>query len=604
MNSDNKDENIQSKNEENALNELEYEHGESFKVTKTINDKNNNHIIMIITSIIIVLIMLVLSTGFAIANINNDYIIGGISIHGIKVEGLNQEQAINKLKETLNDEASKEITLLIGEETYSISPNQIETNYNIEKAVAEAYKIGRHGNIFINNYEIVKTLIKKENINIEISFNYDALINFLQELNAKLPNAVTENTYSIEDDELIITRGKSGMSIELEELYLQVINAIKNRNYEDIQVKTIWKNPVEIDIDKIHEEVYCEPQNAYFVKEPFELFQHKNGIDFDVEEAKEIIQEYKDEYIIPLEITLPKILTKDLGIEAFSDLLASYSTKYDEALVSRSTNVKLAVNKINNVMVMPGETFSYNKTLGKRTAEAGYKEAAGYAGGKVVQMIGGGICQVSSTLYDAVIYANLDVVERYNHVFVTGYSGAGKDATVSYGSLDFKFKNNRTYPIVIKATAKNGICEVKIYGIKEEVEYDIEIEVKVLQYTPYSVIYEDDSTMEDGQEKVSQYGANGCKSITYKIVKKNGVEISKTVLSTDTYKPMNKIIKRGTKVKEEVIEENDVNTIPTEGQEELETDIVQTQPEQNIIDEEKTNQIENLMTTDIQETSE
>ena len=196
---------------------------------------------------------------------------------------------------------------------------------------------------------------------------------------------------------------------------------------------------------------------------------------------------------------------------------------------------------------MPGETFSYNKTLGKRTAETGYKDAAGYAGGKVVQMIGGGICQISSTLYDAVVYANLEIVERHNHAFLTSYLGAGKDATVVYGNLDFRFKNTRNYPVKIESYMQSGIVTVNIYGIKEENEYEIEISTTILSYIPYEVIYENDSSLASGTEKVTQGGQKGCKSITYKILKQNGNEISRSVLSTDTYSAMNKYITRGTK---------------------------------------------------------
>jgi len=163
-----------------------------------------------------------------------------------------------------------------------------------------------------------------------------------------------------------------------------------------------------------------------------------------------------------------------------------------------------------------------------------------------------------------VVYANLEIVERHNHMFVTSYVKAGRDATVSYGALDFKFKNNRNYPIVIKATAKGGISEVEIYGIKEEVEYEIEIETKILSYIPFSVIYEDDDTLEVGQEKVEQYGANGCKCVSYKITKLNGVEQSKELLYTDTYSPMNKIIRRGTKVTTPVEETMETNANPVE----------------------------------------
>ena len=286
--------------------------------------------------------------------------------------------------------------------------------------------------------------------------------------------------------------------------------------------------------------------NGFLItKDPFEIIPHKNGIDFNLEEAKQIISEEKEEYIINLIITEPETLTNEIGEEAFPDLLSSFSTKYDETNVPRSTNLKLAMAKLDGVVVMPGEVCSYNETLGKRTVAAGYKYANGFAGGKVVPMLAGGICQISSTLYDAVLYANLEIVERYNHMFQAEYVEPGKDATVVYGSLDFKFKNTRQYPIMIKTTCSGGVADIKIFGIKEEVEYEIEIVTNVLSYTPYDVIYQNDSSLAPGQERVSQYGLRGCKSQTYRIVKLNGQEVSRELLSTDTYSPLDKIVRRG-----------------------------------------------------------
>jgi len=536
-----------------------------FKVANTYKVKTKKTF-PIIMCIIILVAILILSTGFAVINIMNTNIVTGISIRGIAVSGLSKEQANQKVSQIVEMETKHEINLNIDGEIYSIIPEQFEVEFDVDTATEKAHKIGKDSNLFVNNYKILETLIKKKDINLEIFYNEKVLEDLLNSINAKLPNAIIEYVYSVEGTELIITRGKAGNAIDVDKTKEIILEKIKTGNYEEIEVEVEYREPKEIDIEKIYEEVYREPKNASFIKQPFQLFLHEDGIDFDIEEAKKILKEDKEEYVIDLKITKPAILTKDLGMEAFTDLLSSYSTKYNELDVPRTTNVKLATNKINGVIVMPGETFSYNKTLGKRTAAAGYKEAGGYAGGRVVQMRGGGICQVSSTLYDAVVYANLEIVERHNHMFVTGYAGAGKDATVSYGTLDFKFKNNRNYPIVIKATAKNGVSEVKIYGIKEEPIYDVEIIVKILGYTPFKVTYEDDDTLEVGQEKVEQNGANGCKSITYKVVSLNGVEQSRTVLSTDTYSPMNKIIKRGTKIVETTEETVETNTEPNEEQ--------------------------------------
>lgn len=509
------------------------------------NKKDYKKILIIIAIILIVL--LVLSTGFALVNANSENIMAGITIDGVNVQGLSKEEAKVLIMKKVDEQVNNEVKIYVDSEEQTILLSQIEIIYDVENAVNEAYKVGRRKNIFVNNFEILKSKIFGTDIDLKIEYNEELLNNIVKDIKDKVPEPVTETTYCIEDEELIITRGKKGNTINEDELKHKIIQKTNLNCAEDIKIATYLAEPKDINIDQIYEEVHAEVQDAYYTTNPFKVYSEVTGIDFNLEEAKEILKEEKDEYVIPLIITKPTKTTKDIGTEAFPDKLSTCATRYDATNLTRTTNLQVAVNKINGVVVMPGETFSYNKTLGKRTAKAGYKDAAGYAGGKVVQMIGGGICQISSTLYDAVVYANLEIVERHNHAFLTSYLGAGKDATVVYGNLDFRFKNTRNYPVKIESYMQSGIVTVNIYGIKEENEYEIEISTTILSYIPYEVIYENDSSLASGTEKVTQGGQKGCKSITYKILKQNGNEISRSVLSTDTYSAMNKYITRGTK---------------------------------------------------------
>ena len=549
------DKNIKKTDEENIIKEeaKTYE----FKT----NNINKKTVISIICVSVVFLLIFIFSIIFALINLNNAKIISGIKVNGIEMSNLSKEDALNKLKEEANKKLDSDILIKAEDFEYGIKLSQIETNYKIEKAIEEAYSAGRSGNIFSNNYEIIKTMMFGKEINLNYTYNEELLNTLLSDMNSKLPNAVIESNYCIENDKLIITKGTKGLSINEQELKQEIINEILSNNTNvQIKVQFIEKEPEPINIDNIYAEVHTEPKDAYYTKDPFQVFPHVDGIDFDLEAARELLKEDKEEYEIQLTVTVPNVTTNEIGTEAFPDLLSSFSTRYDASNYPRTTNLKLAMGKLNGVVVGAGETFSYNKTLGKRTAEAGYREAGGYAGGRVVQTLAGGICQISSTLYDAVVYANLDIVERHNHMFLAGYVGAGKDATVVYGSLDFKFKNTRNYPIMIKTSIGNGVAKIDIYGIKETVEYDVDIVTNVLSYTPFRVIYEDDSSLAPGQEKVVQSGMNGCRSITYKVVKDvNGNEISRTVLSSDTYDPMNKIIKRGP---EQTVETNN-NVIET-----------------------------------------
>lgn len=503
-------------------------------------------IITILICAIILVVAIFASTGFALFNINNTKIISNISIEGIEVGGLTKKEAEQKILEKIEKNVEQNIIVKTNDFEYQFQLSQIEAKYDTNKAIEDAYSIGRDGNIFKNNLEIFKRKIKNKNIEVGIDYNQELLDNIINEIAVKIPGAVEKPSYCIEDKKLTITKGKAGNSINKEKFKEEVIKRLElEKQNEPIELEIINVEPEAIDIDKIYSEVHKEAKNAYYTKDPFQVYPHVDGVDFDLEAAREMLKEDKEEYVIDLKITTPEITTNKIGSEAFPDLLSTFSTKYDASNTPRTTNLKLAMNKLNGVVVSPGETFSYNKTLGKRTAEAGYKEAGGFAGGRVVQTLAGGICQISSTLYDAVVYANLEIVERHNHMFLAGYVGAGKDATVVYGAYDFKFKNTRKYPIMLKTSIGSGVARIDVFGIKEDVEYEVEISSKILSYTPFKVVRENDSSLAPGKERVAQNGMNGCKSITYKILKLNGKEVSRTVLSSDTYDPMNKIIKVG-----------------------------------------------------------
>ncbi len=439
-----------------------------------------------------------------------------------------------------------------------LSLDQLEINYNIDQAVEDAYNIGREKNIISNNFDILSARNNKKNIDMQIQFNEENLNNKIEEIKGSIPNAMKDNSYCIEESDLIITRGTQGNTIIKDELKNKIIENIKNINNteENVELPLEESAPGPIDVEKIYNEIHTEAQDAYYTKDPFTLHPHVNGVDFaiSIEEAKQIVAEEKEEYIIPLKITIPKITTDKLGDEAFPDLLASFTTNYDGGNVNRSTNLRLASNKINGTVVMPGETFSYNATVGERTIAAGYRDAKIYQNGQVIDGLGGGICQISSTLYNAVVLANLDIVSRRNHGFVTSYLGAGRDATVVYGATDFRFKNSRKYPIKIVASAKNGIARVAIYGMKQEVEYKVDIQSSIVETIPYETTYIDDENLPEGTEEVEQKGQNGCRSVTYKVLYLNGVVVSRNLLSSDKYNAMEKVIRRGVK-KPEVVQQ-------------------------------------------------
>ena len=516
--------------------------------SKNIKTKNSNLVVILLIVISSITILIaIFSTSFALFNISNTNIIDGISIKGINIGGLSKEEAKQKVEADINNQLSLDINLKYEEYETSINPAQIEFNYDIDSAIDAAYNIGRDGNIIENNYSILKTLINKKNIDLEFNYNTDNLNSLISDMDINLPNAIKQYSYYVEDGKLIITRGKEGNVIKKEELADEIIDKIQkvNQDEKNIVIPVELKSPDDIDIEKIHSEVFTEPKDAYYTTDPFTIYPHVEGVDFNMDEAKAMLQEVKDEYTINLQYTDPEITTNKIGTEAFPNLLSSFSTKYDASNKDRSTNLKLAMDKINGVVLMPGEEFSYNKVVGERTISAGYKEAKIYSNGKVIDGLGGGICQISTTLYDAVLYANLEVTSRRNHQFVTSYVKAGLDATVVYGSTDFKFKNSRSYPIKIVGEVDGGVEKIDIYGVKEETEYEVKLEPVVINYIPYTTKTIKDSSLPKGKTVVEQSGSNGVKTVTYKYLLLNGKVVSKTVLSNDTYNPMQRIIRVG-----------------------------------------------------------
>mgnify|MGYP004498002163 FL=1 len=510
---------------------------------------------VIFTILILLLFLLFISVIFSLINMGNNKIINRVYIGDINISNLSQEEAKEKIETWYKETALSNIELTYNELSENITIEQFDSTINSDELIKKACKIGKSGNIIKDNYEILFTLLFKNKIELNIQLNNEKIDKKIEEINSKLPDALQKSNYYIEEDNLIIKKGKKGIQINSEELKKQLNEVIKKEENRKIIIPVNEITPEEIDIEKIYNEIKKDAQNAYISQEPLEVHSHVNGVDFAIslEEAKNILEEQKEEYVIPLKITIPEITLNDLGKEAFPQILGTFSTTYNTSNQNRITNLKLASEKIDGTIILPGETFSYNKVVGERTIAKGYKEAAVYAGGKVVDGIGGGICQLSSTLYNSVLYANLEITSRSNHRFLTSYVTAGRDATVSWGTIDFCFKNTRSYPIKITSEVKNGVVTTSIYGIKEEKEYEVVIESKVIEVIPYSTKYVKDSTLKEDEEEIAQYGANGAKSETYKIVKYNGIVVSREQISSDIYSPLERIVKRGTKKAQEVI---------------------------------------------------
>ena len=245
---------------------------------------------------------------------------------------------------------------------------------------------------------------------------------------------------------------------------------------------------------------------------------------------------------------LTPALTKE-AIEStlFQDVLGSYKA-YQASSSNRATNLQLACRAVNGYILKPGETFSFNDVVGKRTAEKGYKSAAAYVNGKTVDSLGGGICQVSSSLYYCALLADLEILTRTNHSYPSSYVPIGLDATVSWGGPEFRFRNNTNYPIRIEASASGGTVNVSFIGTDEK-DYYIKLGSETLEEIPYKTIYK---TMDADNEKgykngdVIQSAHTGYRAVSYsyKYSKTTDKLLSSDVIAYSTYRKTDLIICR------------------------------------------------------------
>lgn len=512
--------------------------------------KLKSFLLLLIPLFIFAILVGILSTVFALINRDNETIFSGISIQGIDVSNLTIDEAKRKVSSIIGNHISEEISLQHNDFQTVILPEQIGVSFDVDSAVEQAYSIGKSDSLIKNNYTILSLLLKNYNISPSINYDEDLLNSLIDSINAQLPDRVVNSGYSIDGTNLIITSGKDGILIsssDLKDEILSFLNDISSKNETiNIPVNNVGAEP--INLDAIYKDIFKLPVDASYTTNPYVVYPSSNGLDFAIsmEEAKAIISNQQDEYTIPLKITYPNVTTNQIGNEPFPDLLSQFSTSFTSSGYNRSNNIILSSAKLNGLVLMPGEEFSYNQAVGQRTRAAGFREAGAYSNGKVVQEVGGGICQVSSTLYNAVLYANLEIVERTNHYFNPGYVKAGLDATVSWGGPDFRFRNNRNYPIRIVTDTSGKKLKVYIYGLKTDDDCTVVLDPRYISSVPYKTTYQNDASLATGETRVVSSGSNGCKTATYKYVyDKNGTLISSECISRDTYSPHNKVVAVG-----------------------------------------------------------
>lgn len=364
--------------------------------------------------------------------------------------------------------------------------------------------------------------------------------------------APVEFTYQVDDENVTVVKGTDGREAVTDSLADDVLAALTDGKTE-LSVETRSIPCQEITAQALNDLIYVEPQ-APTQDESGKMIPAVIGVSIDIASAQEALDAIGpgESCAIPLVHTPPAINGGGGGTEEnpyaegiyYNDLLASITTNLD-GVATRSYNVGLSAKSCNGTIIAPGATFSYLNTIGSPSTSNGYQMSTGYQGGRVVDMVGGGVCQASSSLYYCAVYANLEIVTRAAHAFIPGYVPSGLDATVYYPSLDFKFKNNTGYPIKVVAYTSGGAwgsLTVRLYGTNPDGHY-VKTERYTTSTTAWTTVYKPDSSIPRGTTKVDSTPCTGYEVDVYRLVySANGTLLSRTYENHSKYAKRDKVI--------------------------------------------------------------
>jgi vancomycin resistance protein YoaR len=429
---------------------------------------------------------------YASAEEKANTIVKGVFIDEVDVSGMTKEQAKTAVDEYVKQLRNKGVAIMVGDNV--IYTTMGELGYMVEEndAVSQALSLGKSGNL-IKRYKDMKD-IEQGNIVFPLSFIYDETkIRDIVAIDVSAYNVAPVNaTVTRKDGKFIYTDHKLGKKVNIEETVARITNAIDNWNKQDILVDAV--------------------------------------VDDDV-----------------------PIYTRDI-VEQCKDLIGSYTTEYASSSADRAGNVANGAKLINNTVLFPGDVFSAYKVLTPFTKENGYFVAGAYLQGKVIDSVGGGACQVTTTLYNAVLQAELEVVERQPHSMTISYVELSRDAAIAGTTKDFKFMNNTDVPILVEGITKGRTITFNIWGKETRDTKNRRIEyvtvVKSKTAPPADVITKDPNQPESYQ-KVTQSAHTGYKAELYKVVYENGVETSRTLVNKSNYQAAPKYITVGTKKEDE-----------------------------------------------------
>lgn len=422
-------------------------------------------------------VVLAVAVGFMVTGrLNDNKIMEGVKIGNIDVGGLSFEEAEQKVDEYIQQVQNRQVVISVEENQIETTAAEIGFSCDAEDSVEEAYMLGKGGNVFERFNSMRKAVDTDKEFDLYCTVDETILYKYVEENCTAFDIKAKNSKLKLVNGAFQATKSQDGMKVLLDDTVVLLKNALLDElNAETIDVTAVVK-----------------VTKAKYTKEQ---------------------------------------------VSKCKDLLGSYSTSYATSSSARKTNVQVAAGRINGTVIYPGKTFSTIKVIKDRTLENGYAMASEYSSGKVVDGVGGGVCQVSTTLYNAVINAELEIVERAPHSMVVSYVDVSRDAAIAGDYKDFKFKNNTDVPVYIAATADGSTLSFRIYGEETRASNrTLKFESKILEtIQPGEPKITEDSSLPASYRAVTQSAHVGYKSQLWKVVYEDGAEVDRVQVNTSVY---------------------------------------------------------------------
>lgn len=425
------------------------------------------------------------SVGAIFVSLSSHRVIPNVYAGEVNLGGMTREEGILKLKQFFQQLEKETLTLKYGNQSWTLPLKTIGVTIDEDTVMDRALRVGHNGPIWKRWNESLHARKEGMHIPLAIKVNRDKLRKEVDNLLADITRPPVDAAFHItSQDEIKIIPGRKGVKVDHTSLHKNLLHLLASGT-----------KPLQLEVSLLN---------------------------------------------VP-----PSRTVEDIRAMGINGLLSSYSTRFDPNQAGRTYNIRVAAAALDGLLVPPGKEVSFNKIVGPRSSEAGYKNAKVILNNELVDGLGGGVCQVSTTLYNAVLLADLTVTERSNHSLPVNYVPIGRDATVAYNYLDFRFRNSTDSYILVKSTVGYNTITIKIYGNTEN-KKDVSIKSWVTRVLEPGVVYEEDPNLAKGEKVIKQKGVKGYKTSGIIEITKNGKTITRP-LPKSLYPPRDEIIAIGTK---------------------------------------------------------